>query len=145
MKNKEYNLKAINDTYKNAHIAMQSIKDILPAVKNTPLKNEIKKQYCGYKDIINEISSFMKEEKIEPKDINIFQKTFMLLAIKSKTLMNKSKNHIADMLIKGTTMGIIELTAMKNEEKNLNEKVLSFVEKLLTAEESFNERLKNYL
>ena len=37
----EYNLKAINDVYKNAHIAMQSISDLLPAITDHSLKKEL--------------------------------------------------------------------------------------------------------
>ena len=44
MENIDYNVKAINDIYKNAHIALQSISDILPAVSNDQLKKELKGQ-----------------------------------------------------------------------------------------------------
>ena len=37
----DYNIKAINDVYKNAHIAMQNISDILPAVKDENFINQI--------------------------------------------------------------------------------------------------------
>ena len=48
MDNLDYNTKAINDIYKNAHIAMQSIADLLPAVENFDIKKELQNQYDGY-------------------------------------------------------------------------------------------------
>ena len=65
----EYNVKAINDTYKNAHIAIQSIADILPATVYTGLKRELKEQYESYDKIMGEISSFMLDNGLSPKDI----------------------------------------------------------------------------
>jgi hypothetical protein len=41
----EYNVKAINDAYKNAHIALQSISDLLPEVEDKQLKKELQDEY----------------------------------------------------------------------------------------------------
>ena len=57
----EYNEKALNDVYKNAHLALQSISDLLPAVADDDIKNELKEQYEGYEKLIGEISTFMSE------------------------------------------------------------------------------------
>ena len=44
----DYNVKAINDVYKNAHIALQSISNLLPNVKDGGLKSELREEYEGY-------------------------------------------------------------------------------------------------
>lgn len=141
----EKSQKAINDVYKNAHLALQSISDILPAVEDDGLKTSIKEQYEGYEKIIGEISVFMKENGLEPKDVNPIKKAMMWSGIKMRTVFNNSKNQIADMMIKGTVMGINELTAMKNEGETLDEQVLEFVTRLLALEEKYERKLKNYL
>ncbi len=145
MTNKEYNEKAINDTYKNAHIALQSISDLIPSVDNKEIKKELKEEYEGYEKLIGEISSYMAKNDIEPKDINPLKKAMLWSSIKMKTLFNNSKNQVAEMMINGSVMGINELTAMKNEGENLDEEVLGYVEKLLSLEENYTERLKTYL
>ncbi len=139
------NGKAINDVYKNAHIALQSISDLLPKVEDEKLKNELKNQYEGYEKIIGEISSYMAEQKIEPEDINPFKKMMLWSSIKMKVMMNDSRNQIAKMMINGTVMGINELAQMKNEGENLEPDVLNYVEKLLNLEEQYEQRLKAYL
>ena len=145
MTNRKYNNKAINDVYKNAHIALQSLSDLIPSVKNKELKKELKDEREGYQKMINEISSFMESNNLEPKDIGVFQKAIMWCSIKTKVLFNNSKNQVAEMMIKGTVMGITELTAMKNESKNLDDGVKNLVEKLLKLEENYQEKLKAYL
>ena len=141
----DYNKKAITDTYKNAHVALQSIKDVLPAVKDSKLKKELKDEYDGYSENIREIAEFMEKNKLTPKDINIFKKAAMWTSIKMKTMLNSGKNHIAEMMIKGTIMGITELSAMKNESERLIEGVRQRIDKLLELEESYEERLKKFL
>ena len=145
MEASNFNGKAINDVYKNAHLALQSISDLLPSVEDDELKKELREQYEGYEKIIGEISTYMAEKGVEPKDVNFFKKAMMYGSIKMKTVMNNSRNQIADMMIKGTVMGISELTAMKNENTNLDQDVLNFVEKLLTLEEEYEQRLKKFL
>ena len=141
----EYNVKAITDVYKNAHIALQSISDLLPAVEEEDIKNELKDEYEGYEKLIGEISSFMAQNYVEPKDVNPFKKAMLWSSIKMKTMFNNSRNQVAEMMINGTVMGINELTAMKNEGVNLDEGVKSYLDKLLELEENYEQRLKKYL
>ena len=145
MENHDYNVKALNDTYKNAHIALQSISDLLPEVEDDDIKKELQEEYEGYEKIIGKISTFMAENGIEPKDINVFKKAMMWSSIKMKTMFNSSRNQVAEMMINGTVMGINELTAMKNEGENLTDGVRELVEELLTLEEEYEQRLKKFL
>ena len=145
MENLDYNVKAINDVYKNAHIALQSIQDLLPEVEDNELKKELEEQYDGYDKIISEISTYMAENDIEPKDVNVFKKAMLWSSIKMKTLFNNSKNQVSEMMINGTVMGINELTAMKNESKNLKPEIEELLTKLLKLEEEYEQRLKKYL
>ncbi len=145
MLDKEFNQKAINDIYKNAHLALQSISDLLPEVDDEEIKKELQEEYEGYEKIIGEISTFMAENGIEPKDVNVFKKAMMWGSIKMKTMINNSRNQVAEMMINGTVMGINELTAMKNEHENLDEGVLNLLNKLLELEEEYEQRLKKYL
>lgn len=141
----DYNKKAINDVYKNAHIALQSISDLLPEVDDEDIKKELQEQYEGYEKCIGEISTFMAENGIEPQDIGAFKKAMMWGSIKMKTMMNNSRNQVAEMMINGTVMGINELTAMKNEQTNLDEGVMHHLDNLLKLEEEYEQRLKKYL
>ena len=145
MEKNEYNIKAITDIYKNAHIALQSISDILPSVDDEELRKELKEQYDAYDRVIGKISSYMKEKSIERKDINPLKKAMLWSSIKMKTLMDNSRNQIAEMMINGTVMGINELTAMKNEKETLPEEIASLVQELLSLEESFEQNLKKFL
>lgn len=141
----EYNVKAINDVYKNAHIALQSISDVLPSVKDENLVAELKEQYDGYDNVIGKISSYMAKEGLEPKDVNPIKKAMLWTSIKMKTIFNDSTNQIAEMMINGTVMGINELVAMQNEKSNLKPEIAELVDELTALEEKYEQNLKKFL
>ena len=145
MNDREYNEKAINDVYKNAHIALQSISDLIPKVKDGDIKEELRSEYEGYEKLVGEISSFMTENGIKPKDIGFFQKAVMWSSIKLKATIDNSRNQIAEMMLKGTVNGINELQAMVNEKDNLDENVAKHAEKLLSLEKKYQDNLRTYL
>ena len=88
----------------------------------------------------------MKENGVEPKDVNFMKKAFMKAAIKMNTLTDDSASHIAELMVKGTVMGITELSEiLNNHGKELGEKVKALTEELKTLEETYEERLKKLI
>lgn len=145
MQSTDVNYKAINDVYKNAHIALLSISDLLPSVTDADLKAELQAQYEGYEKIVGEISSYMAENGMQPHNIGTVQKVMMRGSIKMKTVIDDSRNNIAEMMIKGTVNGITELAAMQNERQNFQEKTADFIDRLLSLEEKYEQNLKKFL
>ena len=98
----EYNQKAILDVYKNAHIALQSISDLIPSVNDDEIKSELKEQYEGYEKIIGEISSYMKDgivcEKPDMEEVKemILRHARMLIECKGEyTGIREMRKHVA--------------------------------------------------
>ena len=142
----EKNLDFIGEVYRNASIALESISDVMPEIENDCLKNEIHNQYQGYEKFINELTSYMQEKGYEIKDIGAMKKAMMWSAIKMNTAFDSTHSHIAEIMIKGTVMGITELTKIINETEGLtDEKALAFAKRLLSMEEEYEERLKKHL
>ncbi len=145
MDRKEFNEKAAIDVYKNANIALQSISDLLPDVDDKELKTELKNQYEGYEDIVGKIATRMNENGVKPVDVNPMKKAMLKGSIKMKTMFNHSRNQIAEMMLKGSTMGINELQAMQNESENLDPWVKESVDELLALEKNYEDNLRKYL
>ena len=142
----EKNLDFIGEVYRNASIALESISDVMPEIENDCLKNEIHNQYQGYEKFINELTLYMQEKGYEIKDIGAMKKAMMWSAIKMNTAFDSTHSHIAEIMIKGTVMGITELTKIINETEGLtDEKALAFAKRLLSIEEEYEERLKKHL
>lgn len=136
----------LTSVYKNAHIALQSISNVIDETDHPDMKSELKEEYDGYEKFIGKLSAYMKEIGCEPKDIGPFQKAFMYTSIKMNTLTDDSKSHIAELMIKGTVMGITELTEILNKHKiGLGETTRCLTQELLDLEETYEQRLKTLL
>ena len=64
--------------------------------------------------------------------------------IEMKTLMDKSTSKIAELLLQGTNMGIIEGRKLLNH-KDTNEEINSLVQEYVDMQEQAVEKLKKFL
>ena len=127
--------------YKNAHIALQTISDIVNEVGDENIRKELADEYDGYEKYIGRLSTYMKETSTETKDINPLKKAVMFASVKMNTLTDNSASHVAELMIKGTVMGITEL----HEILNNSDPVSETVKDLTDLEETYEERLKKFL
>lgn len=146
MTNFDNNLDFINEVYKNAHVALQAISNVLDSVEDASFKKELLYEYKGYENLISEISAYMAEKGYETKELGTMKKVMMKTGIKMNTAFNDSVSHIAEIMIKGTVMGITELCSLLNDvTEKIDEEVITFAKKLKTLEEQYEERLKKFL
>lgn len=136
----------LNNVFQNAHIAMQSISNVLPECSSQKMRDELTHEYEGYQEFIGKISKYMSENGYEQKDVNVMKKAMLYTSVKMNTLTDDSCSHVAEMMVKGTVMGITELKQLLSRGKDvLNEDVLSLANDLLKLEEEYEERLKALL
>ncbi|MBQ9710427.1 MAG: hypothetical protein IJV67_07385, partial [Clostridia bacterium] len=109
MQYRKSNEETLNNLYQNAHVALQSISDLIPETDDAMMRAELKQQYEGYEKIIGEISGFMKDNDITPKDIGPMKKMMLKASVKMNAAKNDNRSHIAEMMIKGTIMGITDI------------------------------------
>ena len=137
---------ALAEIYRNANYAMESIEDVLPEVEHEGLKEEIRVQHDGYAQISARAAKIAQDKGIEMKETGPIQKAMMWSSIKMKTMMDGSKNHIAEMMIKGTVMGI---TALKTTQSELpiepDKEIETLLQELVALEEKYEKRLKEFL
>ena len=140
------NLDFANEIYRNASVALLSISDVLPNADKKVIKEEMKRQYEGYRDYNDELKNYMSEQGYELKDVSMMKKMMMWSAIKMNTAFNGSTSHIAELMIKGTVMGITELTKILNNSHCVtDDKLKDFAKKLISLQEEYVENLKKFL
>ncbi len=146
MEEKNIDKEVLLSVYKNAHIGLQSISNVIEETEDEKMKAELSREYEGYEKYIGKLSSYMKETGVEPQDIGVMKKAFMFTAVKMNTLTDSSASHIAELMVKGTVMGITELAEiLNNHAKELGEKTRAFTEELKALEEDYEERMKKLI
>ena len=135
------------EIYRNAQLAIQSIVDILPEVENEEIRTEILREHEIYEDISARASMLARDKGIELKEPNPFKKAMMWGSIKMSTLTDNSRSHIAEMMIRGTVMGITALRTSAGDvcREGETDEIIDLLNEMLEKEEEFERRWKEYL
>ena len=145
MNKDENEINVLDELNKGACMGRDAIHFILDKVKDDALKNELNNQYEKYKEISNKISRLYPEySEEEPHETNTMNKVMTWYGIEMKTMMDDSTSKIAELLLQGTNMGIIEGRRLLNH-KNTNDEVHSLVQEYVDMQEDAVEKLKSFL
>ncbi len=137
---------ALAEIYRNAELALQSISNILPAVENEKVKEELSRQHESYEHFSAKAEMLAKDMGLELKEPNVMKKVMIWGSIKMNTMTDNSVSHIAEMMTQGTVMGITALRATRGDvPEEGNEKILALLDEMIEKEEEFEKIWKQYL
>jgi len=141
----EENINALDEINKGSTMGMDAIKFILDKVEDEKLKKEIESEYQEYERISNSIEKiYYKYDKGEPHTTSTMNKAMTWSGIEMKTMNDHSNSKIAELLLQGVNMGIIEGRRILNKKK-INNEVSKIVSEYVETQEKFMETLKRYL
>jgi len=145
MSKKENEVNVLDELSKGACMGRDAIHFIMDKVKDEDLKTELNNQYKKYKEISDRIAELYPEySNDEPHKTNAMNKVMTWYGIEMKTMMDDSTSKIAELLLQGTNMGIIEGRRLLNH-KHTDEEVNSLVQDYVEMQEKAVEKLKTFL
>ncbi len=137
---------ALAEIYRNAQLALQSISNILPAVNNEKIKEELLRQHELYEQFSSKALMLAKNKDLELKEPSPLKKMMTWGSIKMNTLKDDSRSHIAEMMTQGTVMGITALRATANDLPPENDgDIVELLNEMIREEEEFERIWKGYL
>ena len=134
----------LNELNKGIKMGMDSISNVSEKVQDDRFKQDLKYQYDEYNKILNEVNNELTNYDDFPKELNPMQKAAGWMGVEMGTLTDKSNSKIAEMMLQGTNMGIIEGRRILNN-KVVNEEVEKIVDEYVGMQEKYVEILKTYL
>ncbi len=87
----------------------------------------------------------MSEYNVTPSKEKMMDQTMLWGSIQMNTLLDSSEQHIAEMMINGTTMGIIDMTKKLNELEQPKAKEKEIAEEFIENSQAYIDMWKNYL
>lgn len=139
------NVELLNYIYQNSEMGTDTIEHLIGIAEDENFKSTLRSQFDEYKMINDITNEKLKEKYKEPKDINAFSKATTYMMINLRTLTDKSTSHISEMLIRGSTMGIVDITKKIKEYSNADKEIVDIANKLLEFEQRNVEECKKYL
>lgn len=138
-------MNVLDELNKGSCMGMDAIHFVLDKVEDENLKEVLNNQYKNYEDISNQINKlYPKYSDKEPHETNTMNKVLTWYGVEMKTLMDNSSSKIAELLLQGTNMGIIEGRKILNNKK-LDSKVHKIAQEYVARQEDAVEKLKKFL
>ena len=135
----------LDELNKGACMGMDAIHFIIDKVEDKEFHKELERQYNGYKKISDSICKLYPEySEKEPHETSAMNKMMTWYGIEMRTLLDKSTSKIAELLLQGTNMGIIEGRKLLNH-KNTDKEVEMLASEYVKNQEEAVEKLKKFL
>ena len=135
----------LNELNKGIKMGMDSISNVSEKVQDDRFKQDLKYQYDEYNKILNEVNDELTNYDDFPKEVNPVQKAMSWMGVEMNTMMDKSNSKIAELMIQGTNMGIIEGVKLLNQNPDADNEVKNVLNKFIKFQENTVEQLKKYL
>lgn len=140
-----FSLNIYNEVYKNTQMGINALSDMLPQTKNEDLKSHLTSTNEEYQKYNKKVLDILQKENLKPKELGAFNKFIANTNIKINTLIDNSSSHISEMLISGTTMGIIDLEKALNENEDADNLSVDIAQSLIQIEQKSIDEMKKYL
>ena len=138
-------INVLDELNKGACMGKDAIHFILDKVEDESLKNELNNQYKKYNEISDKINNiYPKYNDDKPHETGAMNKAMTWWGIEMKTMTDHTTSKIAELLLQGTNMGIIEGRRLLNH-KTTNDEVHSLVQEYVDMQEKAVEKLKDFL
>ena len=139
------NINALDEICKGACMGMDAIHFILEKVDNNDLREYLQKDYEKYNKIKEEIEEIYPEYNDgKPHETSALNKARTWYGIEMKTLTDDTTSKLAELLLQGINMGIIEGRRILNK-KEIDARVNEIVSSYVTMQETSMEVIKKYL
>ncbi len=142
----EENINALDEINKGASMGMDAISFTIEKAEDAEFMKVLKGEYDKYKVISEKIDKIYKKynDTDTPHEVSPMAKAMTWWGIEMKTFNDKSNSKIAELLVKGTNMGIIEGRRILNN-KEIDKEVEKIVDEFVEMQERSLEILKKYL
>lgn len=143
----EENKNILESIYKDANMAVYTLNTLLKNLENkdNKIKSDIEKIFEEYKKYESEAKDLLIKNDLEVKEINMLSKLSSDIGVKKEVIDDNSDASIADMLIKGVSMGSIDIDKCISVNKKADKKILEFAKDFHKFQEKTIEKLKKHL
>lgn len=132
----------------NTKMGITSTKKLLTLIKNkeNKIKFTLEEQLQKYEKFYKKVKSILKKEKINIKHTSILKNITAETAMTHEVKKDNSDTKIADILIRGFTMGNINMEVkIKDYKKEASKEVIKLANEILEFGENQIKLLKAYL
>ena len=134
--------------YQDIEMALDTLTMLINKLKkrDNKIKDVIEQCIKGYEKHLKIIKTYMKDNNIDVVSVPLINKMGAYMGINMEVIRDNSDSRVADMLIEGITMGVLNTSKNISKYKRDVDKDLEIIAKdFLKHQEDSVEKLKKYL
>lgn len=138
------NEQLLREISKNVKMGGDSIVDLLDKADDKHFRGEMTLELEKYREFEKTASSKLSERGLKPAEVTPMAKMGAKVGMVFNTMLDTTTSHLAEMMINGATMGIVDLEKQLNR-GGYSSDTENFAREVLNFEKSTVERLGQYL
>jgi len=142
---KKQDEKILREIQKGANTGLLAIDAIMTNVKDKDMLRELSKQSTMYSEFYDRATAQLEhyhERSYKNKDS---KKLMMRGGIIMRTMMDHSNSHVAELMIKGANMGLLDMYKAMNHNKGASKNIHDLAKDMMDMEEKSITTLRDYL
>jgi len=137
--------KLLQTIVENARMGADACDQLMPKTDDMALRQELMNERQQYENACRDAEAQLMQLGAHPHPKGPMARAGMWMGMEMNTMMDKSASHIADMLIQGCTMGVVEMTKARNSLPDADAQAQGIASALVTSQQEAIERLKAFL
>ena len=139
------NLTILNEIGKATRMGLSSISFVSEKIEDEKMKEDLSTQYANYGKVLDKVNTqFEKYGEIPDKE-PMKDKMMTWTGVQMNTLTDKSNSHIAELMIQGNLMGIIESQKLLNHSPEMEQEVKDILNDFINLQNNNIDKMKEYL
>lgn len=135
----------LRDIYQDARMGEETIKTLIKSVEDNQIRSDLQAQMAGYVDFYGRAQKELAKRHADPEEVGALTKASSYLGVKLNALIDHTPSHIAEMMIQGSTMGVVSMTESMNKHAGAGHEAKSLAADVVSFEQKNIERMKSYL
>ncbi len=137
----------LNDISKNTEMGKNTVRRLLQITKDEKMKMHLQRQLRTYENLSRRSHAMLGAFGAIPKEQSPMAKLSADMSIKMKTAVDNSPQNMANMLIKGSEMGINDMqnSLSKANSQNTNEGAIALAQRLKDAQTDYKDELSDFI
>jgi hypothetical protein len=137
--------KLLQNIVENARMGEDACDQLLCKAEDESIRQELMQQKQQYAAASQAAEQKLTSMGVYPQPKGPMARMGMWMGMEMDTMMDKSPSHIADMLIQGATMGIVEMTKARNSNPDASGQAKQIAADFITGQQEAVDRLKSFL
>ncbi len=135
----------LGEVYKSVTMGSDSITTLMSKTTDASMRSDLTTQLEGYQNFATATKTKMYEKNFKVKETSVFTKIPAEVSVNMTTMMDNSNTKIAELMINGSTMGVIGLTRKIRETSGASEDCVKIANDVVAFEENNITKMKTYL